>query len=367
MDLDHARKIVGSYAHLHGESSDGLVRRVMNAPGFVNPGKPLSSASSLEQGVVLRPIEALHQLAYATASHYQDDVLEIGIAFGGLLARRWFAWTGAGRAPVSIVDVDVALDGRYVFAGGARRPVRKIGKYRPDYLLIAADPQARGNYRIRTLECKGTKNPSTAIKQLGKAVQQLDGITVDGRILPGLATSIIASNDALSYLAIDPADGEEPAYEVNSATIDEARHFRLREDTGDLPSLALANAAVSASWAMLADFGGNFTALEHWVPDVMRTRLTRRPRDREHFDTPFGRAVGTSVTFSFAGRQVTARNAISEAVDLELGQDTAERVIESQARFAEQLPQPEYQVGLDDSNEFYSATTDGSIFSLSFR
>ena len=413
MDLDQARKVVGSYAYLHGESSDGLIRRVENAPGFVNPGKALSPAGSLKKGVVVRPVEALHQLAYATAPRYQDDLLdrysqwgllrylgffdvanektqprrlkvssagsrivgnqrrvtseEIGIAFGGLLARRWFAWTGAGRAPVSIVDVDAALDDRYVFAGGARRAVRKIGGHRPDYLLIAADPQAHRRYRIRTLECKGTKTTSTAIKQLAKAVRQLDGITVDGRIPAGLATSVIASDDALSYLAIDPADEEEPAYEISSATIDEVRRFRLREDTRDLPSLVLANAAVSASWAMLADFGGNFTALERWTPDVMRTRLIRRPRDRVHFDTPFGDALGTSVTFSFEGRQITARHAISEDIDRELGQGAAERVIETQARFAERLRQPEDQVELSDPNEFYSATTDGSIFSLSFR
>ncbi|WET77178.1 hypothetical protein P3102_24160 [Amycolatopsis sp. QT-25] len=114
------------------------------------------------------------------------------------------------------------------------------------------------------------------------------------------------------------------------------------------------------------------------MPDVMRARLIRRPRDREHFDTPFGAAVGTSVTFGFAGRQITVRHAISKPVDLNLSQGEAERVIGAQVTFAEQLPQAEYlyakklpdredHAELDDSNEFYSATTDGSIFSLSFR
>lgn len=254
----------------------------------------------------------------------------------------------------------------------------KVEKTAPTISLSPPTPHARNHYRIRTLECKGTKSRSTAIRQLQKAVRQLDGITVDGRIPSGIATSIIAFNGALSYLAIDPADEEEPKHEVSSTWINEAGHFRLGEDTRDLSSHALTNAAVRASWAMLADFGGNFTGLEHWMPDVMRNRLTRRPRDRVNFSTPFGNAVGTSVTFSFAGRQITARNAISESVDQTLGQDRPEPVIEAQVTFAEQLPQPEYetieqlsrpeeQVESDDSNEFYSATSDGSIFSLSFR
>jgi hypothetical protein len=292
---------------------------------------------------------------------------EVGIAFGVLLTRRWFAETGAARASVSIVDVDAAFDDRYIFAGGARHAVRSIGNQRPDYLLVATDPRARGRYRIRTLECKGTKTPSYAVNQLAKAVQQLDGIAVGGRIPTGLATSVIASDGALSYLAIDPADEEEPAYEVNSATINEVRRFRLREYTRDLPSRMLANAAVSASWAMLADFGGNFDALERWAPEVMRTRLVRRSRNRVHFETPFGIAHGTSVTFSFAGRQLTVRHAIDETVDRELGQGVAEGVIEAQAEFAAQLSQPEDPVELAGSNELYSATTDGSIFSLSLR
>ncbi|UMO99596.1 hypothetical protein [Amycolatopsis sp. EV170708-02-1] len=417
MDLDQARKVVGSHAYLHGESSDGLIHRVMNAPGFVNPGKTLSPASGLENGVVLRPIEALHQLAYATASRYQDDLLdiyaqwgllrylaffdlvdvedltrtgpprlkvsdagsrivgnqrrvaseEIGIGFGVLLARQWFARTGAGMAPVSIIDLDAALDDRYVFAGGARQAVRKIGKHRPDYLLVAADPQASRRYRIRTLECKGTKNRRTAIQQLGKAVRQLDGITVDGRTPVGLATSVVASDGALSYLAIDPGDEEEPAYEFNSRLIDETRRFRLRDDIRDQPSLALTNAAVSASWAMLADFGGNFLARERWTPEIMRARLRRRPRDRVHFDTPFGGARGTSVTFDFAEGQITARYAISEAVDQELGQGTTDRIIEAQAAFANRLSRDDEATSLAGDNELYSATTDGSIFSLSLR
>lgn len=420
MDLDHAQKVVGSYARLHGESSDRLIERVKKAPDYVAPGKTLSPATSLECGVVLRPIDALHQLAYATAPRYQDNVLdryaqwgllrylgffdisaedprrpklevsdagghvvgnqrrvaseEMGIAFGALLARRWFAWTGAHRAPVSIVDVDVALDDRYVFAGGARRKVRKTGKHRPDYLLVAADPRANGRYRIRALECKGTKSPSTAVKQLAKAVRQLDGIAVDGRIPAGLATSVIASDDSLSYLAIDPADEEEPTYEVNSAAIDDVRNFRWDEDTDYLPPRSIVNAAASASWAMLADFGDNFDALERWAPRVMRTRLVRDRRNRVEFGTPYGDARGTSVTFRFAEGRITARHAISKTVDQALSQGTAGDIIEAQMGFAERLPQPENQDRLDDaleadvnvSNETYSASADGSIFSLSF-
>ncbi|WET77177.1 hypothetical protein P3102_24155 [Amycolatopsis sp. QT-25] len=63
----------------------------------------------------------------------------------------------------------------------------------------------------------------------------------------GLTISTVASNDALSYLAIDPADENEPIHEVDLATINEARHFRPGEDIKDLPSSRLINAALNAS------------------------------------------------------------------------------------------------------------------------
>ncbi|MFD5244154.1 hypothetical protein ACFWIW_06410 [Amycolatopsis sp. NPDC058340] len=385
----------------------------MAAPNFAKPRKPLSPAANLDGGVVLRPFEALHELSYVTAPRYQDDVLdvylqwglmrylgffdvlntgrprprlrlsdagrrvtgnqrrvsseEIGIAFGACLARRWFGRSGPTREPIAIVDVDAALDDRYIFAGGVRHTVRKAGAERPDYILIGQDASDHGKYRIRTLECKGTKTLGNAVRQLAKAVQQLDGIDVGGTIPQGLATSVISADSEISYLAIDPAEPDEPSYQVSSDTIGRIRRFRMTEGTSVPTSLEFVNAAVSASWATLADFGGNLGGLERWAPDVMRNRLVRSSRERIAFDTPFGVARGISITFGFAGQQLTIRRMIDEVVDRHLGQGRAEDIMESQGAFAERLERSESVTALDEDQELYSATTDGSVFSLSLR
>lgn len=359
----------------------------------------------------MRPFDALHLLSYVTRPRYQDDLLdlyaqwgllrylgffdrtkarrdslpnlklsdagrritgnqrrvtseEMGIAFGALLACHWFTQTGAADAPISIVDIDAALDDRYVFAGGARRAVRAVGARRPDYLMISLDPSTRLGYRIRTLECKGTNAPRYSVNQLARALNQLDGITVGGRVPAGLATSMITAKSEVSYRAIDPMDEEEPSYTVNSRTMQEAVAFRIGQDRSDLPPTALANATVSASWATLADFGGNLGALQRWAPEVMRRRLDRRSRNRETFDTPFGTATGTRVTFTVNGYRLTVDYAIDADVDRQLSQGAADSVIEAQAEFAGRVSRSETMVDHANATELHSATSDGSIFSL---
>jgi hypothetical protein len=108
---------------------------------------------------------------------------EMGIGFGALLATRWFKATGAtAGVPISIVDIDAALDDRYIYAAGSRKAISSVGARRPDYLIICHDPTMRGRYRVRVLECKGTRTTSYAVQQLVSAVEQLNGIKVAGRI-----------------------------------------------------------------------------------------------------------------------------------------------------------------------------------------
>ena len=172
----------------------------------------------------------------------------------------------------------------------------------------------------------------------------------------------------MSYLAIDPDDDEEPSYEVTSDTIEQVGSFQLGdEDMADVSPTALASASVRASWATLADFGGNLSALDRWAPAVMRQRLDRRSRDRIGFDTPFGAARGTSITFGFDGRRMTVRYAIGETVDQRMSQGAAESVMEAQAAFAERLPSSQNVAQQTGPFELYSATPDGSIFSLSLE
>jgi hypothetical protein len=360
----------------------------------------------------------LHWLSYATRPRYQDDLLdvylhwalaryiglfehldersslptltlsdagqrirgnqrrvtseEVGIGFGALLANYWFERTGATGVPVGIVDVDVALDDRYIFAGGSRQTVRATSDRRPDYLLVAPDSSSRRRYRVRALECKGTSSSiSYAVRQLASAAEQLTGITVGGRIPTGLAVSTVTMNGRLSYLAIDPGEDDEPSYPVNSNTIDQALGFQLQDNVTDVPPDLLTNASVRASWATLADFSGNMAALNRWAPSVMRRRLARQPRQRDTFETPYGPARGTSVTVGVDGQRLLIRYAVDATIDQQMT-GRPEAIADAQSAFAERLS-PSVQLygdalktpGLETNGSLYSATSDGSIFSIS--
>ena len=377
-------------------------------------------AAGLEDGVTLCPFLALHWLSYATRPRYQDDLLdmylhwaltryiglfdhldegsplpaltlseagrrvrgnqrrvtseEMGIGFGALLANHWFRQTGAAGLPVSIIDVDAALDDRYIFAGGSRYAVRAIRDRRPDYLLIAPDPSSPRKYRVRALECKGTSSSiSYAVRQLASAAEQLAGITVAGRVPRGLAVSTITMNNRLSYLAIDPAEDPEPSYAVNSNTIGQAAGFQLQDNATEVPPELLTNASVRASWAALADFSGNMAALDRWAPTVMRRRLARQPRQRVTFETPYGSARGTAATVDMQGQRLHIRYAVDETIDEQMA-EPPEAIADAQFAFAERLaaivePNDDMSVtpGLQTDAGMYSATSDGSIFSVSIE
>jgi hypothetical protein len=418
VDLSRARHVAGSWARLHGRSDWQLAKRIQEVPDLAAHIKSLTPAAGLEDGVTVLPLQALHWLSYATRPRYQDDLLdmylywalsryiglfehldggfypprltiseagrrikgnqrrvtseEMGIGFGALLANYWFNRTGAAGLPVSIVDVDAALDDRYIFAGGSRHAVRAIKDRRPDYLLIAPDPSSRRRYRIRVLECKGTSTSiSYAVRQLASAAEQLTGITVGGRIPRGLAVSTITMNNQLSYLAIDPEEDAEPSYPVNAGMIDQAAGFRLLDNVADVPPDLLANASLRASLATLADFSGNVPALDRWAPHVMRRRLARQPRERATFETPYGPARGTSISVLIDGRRLRIRYAVDAAIDEQMTEQP-EAIADAQFAFAERLaalanPRDDIAMtsGLHTEASLYSATSDGSIFSIS--
>ncbi len=364
-------------------------------------------------------VGALHKLSFATRPRFQDDLLdwylqwallrylgffelgphgdqrrllrvsaagrrivgnqrritseELGIGFGGLLADHWLRHSADRRLTVNLVDVDVALDDQHVLAGGTKHSVQAAGSRRPDYLLLAKDPSSRLGFRVRLLECKGTRNRNHAVRQLAKAVGQLDGITVAGRIPPGLAVSTITADDQVSYLALDPADGDEPTYEADPDLLQEPGRFQLGDDTRDVPAWVLVSASLRGSWATLADFGGNLAAVDRWAPEVMRRRLDRRRRQRESWETPYGIASGTSTAFTFDNQTLTVRHGIDAALDQRLSGSAIEPVIEAQADFAERLAEHRSDTdaageasatGLADLRDVHSASPDGSIFSL---
>lgn len=382
MDVHGALEIVDKRAHLPGQSDTALLEKVIKKPEFSATSKTLSPAVGLDRGVMLRPVEALHELAYVTGSRYQADLYdyylqwallrylgffdhiakrkrprklglsqagkrtrgnqrrvaseELGIGFGALLARRWFTMT-TGSVPVRIIDVDVALDDGFTLAAGSRLPIKRRDRQRPDYIMIADNPTTPGSYYIRVLECKGTCIPGVAIGQMAKAVGQLEGLVIGGCIPSGLAVGTIAANNGMSYVAIDPEDEEETSYEADSNSIVGAAQFRLSEYDNNLLGPVLASASLRASWGMLGDFGGNRGALDRWAPDTMRRKLYRTRSERVSFDTEYGTAVGTGVIFGFDRWRLNVRCAIAHDVDAALTQGDPQAIVSAQASFADRF------------------------------
>src|SRR5215472_7263137 len=102
----------------------------------------------------------------------------------------------------------------------------------------------------------------------------------------------------------------------------------------------------------------------------MRRRLTRQQRQRVTFDTPYGPARGISVTVDIGGQQVHVRYAVDAAIDQYMTQQ-AEAIADAQFSFAERLTSFEdpydasAKPGLQTGATLFSATPDGSIFSIS--
>lgn len=401
MDLATAIRTVGTPCGVPGQSSPGLVSRLGLVKDYVAPSKAPTPAVGLDSWVTLRPIEALHQLAFLTRPSYTDEVYELyyhwallrylgffevrlspggpmlalspagrdisgnqrrltseemGIAFGAILAQRWIEADGSGGTSVSVFDIDVVLRHRFVLAGGSQHSVQQVTTQRPDYLLVITDLSTAGGFRVRALECKGTRDRNYALRQLAGALRQLEGVTVGGRTPVGLATSTITADDAVAYLALDPESDDEPSFPVGMAR-DAPTTFVLGDDTEVPPAVAL-----NATWAVLADWGSNTEALNRWATPALRER-PRQSRSRHSLDTPFGPARGERVSLQFAGRTVTAWYGIADSVDQPLMFGPPEAIAEAQAQFADSRQDRAEQLR-PDSGAVFSARPDGSIFAV---
>lgn len=436
MNITEAMHVMDASVRVPGHSDQQLIDRVRAHPKFHAPRKTLTVAAGLESGVTLRPVDALHQLARATRPMVQQEVFDqyvqwamlrylgffdlsprlgrgrrlkvsdagtrivgnqrrvtsedMGIGFGVLLARRWFARAQTFNTAISVVDIDVALRTGFTVAGRGRRAVRGVAKNRPDYLLISNAGGRR--YMLRVLECKGSKSKSGAREQLVKAVIQLEGVTVSGRVPIGLAVSTITADEEVSYLAIDPDDAgspdEEPTYLVTGRSIQNASDFLLSDAAIDVPIAVLASAALSASWAQLAEFSGNQVAAQRWSTAAMKLRADRLQPIRTELETRYGTARGVQTPFLLNGRQLSVFYGIDADLDDRLSDPratAAEATMEAQAEFADRVGHlsPNNQMGrFEDApygltsedahlvgqegpvDQVDSVNTDGSIFSL---
>jgi hypothetical protein len=66
VNLSRAMQIVGSHLRLDGCSDVSLVQRVRELPNSTPGDKALSGVPGLDGGTLLRPVEGLHWLSYAT-------------------------------------------------------------------------------------------------------------------------------------------------------------------------------------------------------------------------------------------------------------------------------------------------------------
>ena len=128
--------------------------------------------------------------------------------------------------------------------------------------------------------------------------------------------------------------------------IEQTANFQLEDDVTDVPPALLTDASVRASWATLADFSGDLTALDRWAPTVMRRPLDREQRQRVTFDTPFGGACGTSVTVGLDGQRLNVRYATDQMIDQQMAH-SPEAIADAQFIFAERLRGSQSPAGRD--------------------
>ncbi len=187
---------------------------------------------------------------------------ELGIGFAAHAAKHWCRTRYPGVGAISVIDVDRTL------LNGSMPKLQRNGKRQPDYLLAFDDPTAPGRRRLELLESKGTVSSATAKSQLGRAVTQLAGLTVNGRTLTGLAVSTISTESGITLMAVDPE--EDPV--SWAPTKHDTDHWRGDEPkwSGEEPVVdfapeELVAKATNVDYATLAEFAGLSSATTRWL------------------------------------------------------------------------------------------------------
>ncbi len=207
---------------------------------------------------------------------------ELGVGFGVVLARRWFRHALCPGVPIGFIDVDV-----YVWGSGFG------GSIRSDYLLIAPDAAKADCYRVRLLECKGTQEEPVARSQMRKAVRQL-GSPIILPLPDGIAVSSVTYGDQVRCFAVETRGEGEASYQPDWEAKD------VRWGTGELSWSAETGgflaAALRKTWSRLADFGGNVEAYSIWSGPRDEEDIAAQVgvRERNEFQTPYGRAIGVT-------------------------------------------------------------------------
>lgn len=413
MDLDGLQDILHANRLLEGSSDPDLVVDVMNAIDKAKdlelPDRNILPAAGLIGGIRLRAIEALHRLAYASRPPYPDDLIELylrwaplrylgffdhnkdeqlvvskagramrgnqrrvaseelGIGFAIRIAEQWVRNLGYAGGMIDVIDIDVLRDRGFVEVGGVPLDYDDEGRH-PDYLLIAAGPEVRQLPALYLLECKGTATAGYPVKQLARAVTQLDGVTIGRYPLPSLAVSTLTGSGPVRYYAVELEAGERaPSRTVGDRLPEEVigRPLPPRLDLYDLTDLALPTA-----WTSLALFGGNVDAAAEWDQGLDLSDVDEQPT--RPFATTYGRAWGIVTESRLRGRTIVIKRGIDEAVNARLSAVDYDGLLAAQARFARALAErgdPASRVRRRPGGELRveSAAPNGSVLSITVR
>lgn len=418
MKLREAIRLMGSTVKVSAQSDRSLAAEVSHRQlslARATSGLPTKANVSTSRGLhgqfELRPISAMLELARGTALNEQDDIAamgrrwsllrylgvfdrdpvtsmltlhadslryiganqrrvlseDLGIGFAIVAAKRWCGARVDGVGPISVVDVDKILN------NSSMPSLQLSAKRQPDYLLTYEDPKRPGQRRYELLETKGTVSTSTAKKQLGRAVTQLAGLTVNGRHMTGLAVSVVSSPEGILIMSVDP---EEPAVlwgPMNEA-LERSRSFgRLGGVDAmqtDVDSERLFPVATNVELASLAEFSGQSAAATRWLPRG-REHLPSRASRESRKESEFGQFVGSEFTVQLPGSD-GARIRIYTGVEKQIadalrGSDV-NAVLETQRAFSKRVDGSERALADTTPLEEISASvvsTDGAVLEIS--
>ena len=290
---------------------------------------------------------------------------ELGIGFGIIAGKRWCRERMPTVESITAIDVDKALK------RGKLPQLIADGDRQPDYLLSYSDSRNPGVKIYDLLETKGTGNRAYAKKQLGRAVTQLAGLTLNQREMTGIAVSTVSDERGIHILAVDP---EEPpvAWRPTNAALASSRmakdpippdDFRV-----DLPQDEFLASATNVGFAGLAEFSGQSGVATRWFPDIDSERKNKAdagvPRE-----TDVGSFVGVEYILPIPG--TSARLRIFQGVDKDIVEGLkaldVTAVLESQQAFARSHAENS-DISSENTGDAASAsafTSDGSILEIS--
>lgn len=298
---------------------------------------------------------------------------ELGIGFATWLSQYWrFPGAPASRTTRQLVDADLAWAHG---VGGSH--IAPVGPLRPDYVIVQQNVD--GSSSMAFLECKGSSNRNTSLRQLVKASKQLTSGRIDHLQPSGLALSTVMNRKEMRYLAIqrpwsetfrqsdtNPLGGPESGVDLvqpqdvvdhslwgaaddyTSLPETDAPPVRLREfgnprEAADVNGAAetgligiATSTAMVASWSVLADLAGNEEAFARWTSDrSQRPERTRQPRARTDFVT-VGRDTirGVSNMVAVPGGRLEVVLGVLDFVDEALRDGSSAAINDAQRRAA---------------------------------